>query len=348
MTSRKPHIIRIGGYAFLSVMTVAIAGCSGSADEPAASAPTPQIVMLYGPGGLGDQGYNDQVLVGVQNFKKTYHEKVDLYQYSPGSIEEAERLLTDWLSLPESNVPALFVAGSSDYEELLKEVLGKKSLTSNKRLLFFESDNENSLPVTTFKLSMYGASYLAGITAAANSALQTDRKDVLVLLAHPHDGVIASAGRGFQDGFNDCQTGAKAFTEYLADDWTGYVSAQQAYQRMGEWANAYSFIFPVAGGSNQGVYRYTREAYDPPLTAGMDVDQSGLSRSITGSVIKRIDKVIYNYLETWLLTGELPESRAYGLESGYTDWQLSPNFPQFKPMVEAARAEAVKKEKAEL
>lgn len=332
----------------LGIISSCSKGSDGHEGPTAPDSVTPQIIMLYGPGGLGDQGYNDCVLVGVQNFKKIYHNMVDMYQYSPGSLEEAERLLKDWLSLPASNIPALFVVGSSDYEALLTENLSEKSLTPNKRLLFFESANPNRLPVTTFQLSMYGASYLAGITAASNIELGNSDKDVLALLAHPHDHAIESAGRGFCDGFNSRSKGAKVFTEYLADDWTGYVSAQAAYQRMREWANSYSFIFPVAGGSNQGIYRYTREYTDAPLTAGMDVDQSGLSRNITGSVIKRIDKVIYDYMESWLITGELPESKVYGLASGYTYWLLSPNFEQYKNLMEEAMQEAISKEEVEL
>ena len=73
--------------------------------------------------------------------------------------------------------------------------------------------------------------------------------------------------------------------EYLADDWTGYVSASLAYRKMSDWAVDYDFIFPVAGGSNAGIYRYSREFEVSPYLAGMDIDQSSLSNRITGSVI---------------------------------------------------------------
>ncbi len=344
------HILRL---MLPVVFTVAGWSCSSESEEPDQPAgPTPQIIVLYGPGGLGDQGYNDCILAGIQNFKKDHRDDVEIYQYSPGVIEDAERLLTDWLSLPESNVPTLFIAGSNDYEDMIGNVLTDRSLTSNKRLLLFESDNAARLPVTTFRLSMYGASYLAGVTAAAymNRYAQSDggNADALILLAHRADAAIARAGDGFRDGFNDSADDGTVFTEYLAEDWTGYVSAQIAYQRMSDWAKSYGFIFPVAGGSNQGVYRYTREHADAPLTAGMDVDQSGLTRNITGSVIKHIDKVIYNYMETWLTSGELPESAVFGLESGYTDWQLSAYHSSYQSAVDAARETAIRKEAAEL
>ena len=319
---------------------------SENSDEPdMPDAPIPQIIVLYSPGGLGDQGYNDCILSGIQNFKKDYHRDVEIYQYSPGSLEQAERLLSDWLSLPGSNIPALLVAASNEYEPLAAKLLATKPLTPNKRFLLFETENLNKLPVTTFRLSMYGASYLAGVTAAA--CLEDSNKDAIIVLAHPNDEIIAKAGAGFHDGFK-AAGGSNVDSEYLADDWSGYISAPLAYRRMKQWSEKYGFIFPVAGGSNQGVYRYTRENNDAPLTVGMDIDQSGLSRNITGSVIKRIDRVAYNYMETWLKTGELPESAVYGLESGYVDWLLSPYHSEYQPLVESARAEAIKKEEAEL
>lgn len=321
-------------------------GCtSGYSDEPSVANPIPQIIVMYAPGGLGDQGYNDCILTGVQSFKKKHYSEVEMYQYSPGTLEEAERLLSDWLSLPESKIPALFVVGSNDYEGLVAEVLRDKALTSNKRLLLFESDNDDNLPITTFRLSMYGASYLAGVTAAQ---LLENGKNALILLAHKGDSTIEKAETGFRDGFKDSGARGEALTEYLADDWTGYVSAQLAYQRMSDWSRNYGYIFPVAGGSNQGIYRFTREHQPSPLTAGMDIDQSGLSRNIAGSVIKHIDKVVFYFMETWLSTGELPDSEVFGLESGYTDWKLSPYFAKYQSAIDEMYLEAKRKEAEEL
>lgn len=323
--------------------------CSSQEESliPESPEPKPQIIVIYGLGGLGDQGYMDCILTGVQNFKRTHYSEVDIYQYSPSTIGEAERLVNDWLSLPESDTPALFVVASSDYEALIKEALAQNTLSDNKRMLMFENDISLDLPITIFRISMYGASYLAGVTAGEYvKTLEEDavRKDALILLAHPYDITIANAAAGFRDGFDSQCIGADAYTEYLADDWTGYVSARTAYERMSKWSKCYSFVFPVAGGSNHGIFRYTREYSDSPLTAGMDVDQSGLSRNITGCVIKHIDKVVVDYIEKWLTTGDLPESAVFGLESGYVDWVLSSDYKNYQPIVEAARQKAVRKE----
>lgn len=339
--------------SFFSALSLILPSCSaGSFDEKDVSViPTPQIIVMYGPGGLGDQGYMDCILSGVQMFKRTHYSDVDIYQYSPSTMEEADRLVNDWLSLPQSNIPALFVVASSDYEALIIKSLSRQSLTDNKRMLMFENDTHLDLPVNIFQISMYGASYLAGVTAAEyvkNLGEDIGTKDALILLAHPNDRTIAKAGAGFKAGFDLVAPDAVAYTEYLADDWTGYASTQTAYQRMSKWSKSYAFVFPVAGGSNQGIFRYTREYPDSPLTAGMDIDQSGLSRNIMGSVIKHIDKVVFDFMETWLSTGELPESTVFGLESGYVDWVLSPRHIQYQSIVDAARQEAIRKEVSEL
>lgn len=346
-TKRLFKILRTA--AMLLSLSMVSPACSSGDDEPmqVPQKPTPQIIVMYGPSGLGDQGYMDCILTGVQNFKLKHYSDVEIYQYSPTSMEEAERIVNDWLTLPQSIIPALFVVASSDYEALITDALSEHSLTDNKRMLMFENDIQLDLPITIFKMSMYGASYLAGVTAAEyvkSLGEDAEVKDALILLAHPNDLTIAQSGVGFQDGFDSAGLEARAYTEYLADDWTGYVSAQIAYQKMSKWSERYSFVFPVVGGSNHGIFRYTREYPDSPLTAGMDVDQSGLSHNIAGSVIKHIDKVIFDFMETWFTTGELPESTVFGLESGYVDWVLSPQYIQYQSIVDAVRRDAIRKE----
>lgn len=317
------------------LLQASLSSCSGQ-DEPNLPEVTPQIVFLFSPGGLGDMSYNDCILEGVQHFKKE-NPGVDLFMYSPDKFEESEKIFTDWVERPASNIPVLFVFASSDYDELVTRELTDIALPPNKRVLVFESRKQFCEGVSSFQICMYGASYLAGVTAAEACG---DSK-ALVVLANPSDSPIALASDGFRDGF-----GSECKVEYLADDWTGYTSASLAYQKMAEWATDYGFIFPVAGGSNSGIYRYSREYDQCPLLAGMDTDQSALSNRITGCVVKHIDKLIYEYLSEWLDSKELPASKVYDLESGYIDWTLAPAYElKFKSLVESHRREAINKEK---
>lgn len=321
---------------FLSAWMLAACG-ETEVPDGVSDAPTPQIIFLFSPGGLGDMSYNDCILAGLQQFKKS-HPEVDVFLYSPPSMEAAERIFTDWLKRPGSDIPVVFTLASNDYEYMVDEFVEPHTLTDNKRLLLFESLKEYPDPrISTFQISMYGASYLAGVSARECAG---DKRS-LVLLGSSSDVPIQSARDGFIAGYD----GEDYDIEYLADDWTGYVMANVTYQRMSEWGPAYGFIFPVAGGSNMGLYRYTREYEDSPYMAGMDIDQSGFSHKITGSVVKRLDLLIEEYFDGWLLTGDLPEPRIYGLESGYVDWMLSPRYEELlRRKTEAARPAAVRNE----
>lgn len=318
--------------------TFGLASCADAGPASPENEVTPQVIFLFSPGGLGDMSYNDCILEGVQKFKKAYPE-VDVFMYSPPDMESAERIFSDWIKRPGSDIPVVFTLASSDYESLLDRFLPEYSLTDNKRILLFESlkryDDER---ITTFQISMYGASYLAGITARECA----DGMRSLVLLGSSTDVPIESARDGFVAGLGNRDYDV----QYLSDDWTGYVMANVTYQRMSEWSAEYGFIFPVAGGSNAGIYRYTREFDDTPLLAGMDIDQSALSTRITGSVIKHLDRIVEEYLTDWLLTGNLPPSQIYGLKSGYVDWLLAPRYEsEFRSQVEANRQVAATKEK---
>ena len=76
--------------------------------------------------------YNDCILKGVQRFKKE-NPTVDIFFYSPDKMEVSERIFSDWVKRPESNIPVLFVFASSDYDELTSRELANITLPPNKR-----------------------------------------------------------------------------------------------------------------------------------------------------------------------------------------------------------------------
>jgi basic membrane protein A len=314
------YLRKLTSFLLALLLLPALTACSDD-DDSAEEAVKPQIIVMYSLGGLGDLGYNDEILRGVQAFRKDYPDAVDIYQYSPTSSENARRLLFDWLKRPESNIPALFVAAASDYEDLVVEALDSLQLTPNKRMLFFETTRRD-LPITTFSISMYGAAFLAGVTAAT-----CEGDSALVMLGTSLDSTIRNAADGFTDGYKYIAPSKVVDIAYLSDDWTGFSKATLAYENMFEWSKHYSFIMPVAGGSDNGVYRYTREFPNAsPYVSGIDTDQSELSNLIVGSLQKFIKELTYEHLYEWLTTGELPESYTYDLRSGSVGWTVSPHY----------------------
>lgn len=299
--------------------------------------PRQHVLVLFTPGGLGDRSYNDLILRGLQSTRELY-EDVDINLCNPESMEEAERIFTDWLKLKEVKEPSLLILAAVEYEEMAaRHLKGKQLEDPNKSILLFETANKQELPVSYFRLPMYGASFLAGYAAAQCS------DNALILLGNRNDAVIQEAADGFRDGYEEA--GKSTETESLADDWRGFVMAKEAYQMMFDWSKVYDFIYPIAGGSNMGVYRYLRE-FPTLFTAGMDVDQSGFSSRIIGSMIKRMDTIIVGYVVGWLKDKKMPETTFYGLEKESTDWLVAPNYEdQMGPIVEKMRAKAIQKEK---
>lgn len=85
------------------LVTGALSSCN-HADELEPEIPAPQIVFLFSPGGLGDMSYNDRILEGVQRFKME-NADIDIYIYSPESLQEAERILRTGLNVPKAAYP---------------------------------------------------------------------------------------------------------------------------------------------------------------------------------------------------------------------------------------------------
>lgn len=141
------------------LVTGALSSCNHT-DELEPESPAPQIVFLFSPGGLGDMSYNDRILEGVQRFKMENGD-IDIYIYSPESLQEAEKIFADWLERPQSSIPVLFVLGSSDYEPMAELYLAEHDLTPNKSILLFESRKQyKDENIHTFQISMFGASYI--------------------------------------------------------------------------------------------------------------------------------------------------------------------------------------------
>ncbi|MBO4984175.1 MAG: BMP family ABC transporter substrate-binding protein [Bacteroides sp.] len=291
----------------------------GDSDTPAEV--RKQLHILFSVNGLGDMGYNDCLLTGIQRVRKA-HAEADFYFYNPASEAEAEEVFRTWLE-KESEVSSLFVLAASDYEAMAKRLLPNHPPIGNKEILLFESKNPDGLPLHSFDISMYGASFLAGVAAVCCTPLPP-----LVLLGNSEDASVQEGVDGFTDGYRFFAEATEVATLALADDWTGYSSAETAYRNMFEWAQLYGFIFPIAGGSNMGIYRYLREYPKGIYTAGMDVDQSPLCTQITGSVVKHIDRLLEEQLTQWIETGAFPSAHLYGLESGCVEWLLSPDYEE--------------------
>lgn len=289
-------------------------------------------------------GYNDLIFNGLLQAEESTTDMVMQY-YSVSTDEEVCSVLDQWFAETTSD-PSLLVMASSEYRIIMQAYRDRlATMPANKQVLQFEGSIADNLNLVTFQVSMYGASYLAGVAARemlADTTVSgiTLKKNAMVMLGTSIDPTILPAADGFSDGYRKVGWDGSVDTHCLSADYSGYANALLGYQKMYEWSQRYSFFYPVAGGSNNGVFRYLREYPDKGYTCGMDVDQSGLCNAIIGSMVKHVDRLLNYYITTWMHTGALPPSATYDLSSGYVDFLPIAGFP-FASAVEAARPAAI-------
>lgn len=272
------------------------------------------LTLITSASGLGDMGYNDQIMSGIMNFYEANEVSMNLVR--PNKTEEAKQALQKWQAETKDKGKSLLVLAGNEYETLV--TTGNLNLSENQQILLFECKNQN-LPegVNTFHINRYGASYLAGCMAKEHEA-------ATIVAAMPEDPILEESIQGFTDGYQ-AHNNNRVKLVYLSDNEEGFAMADSAYRVASEIRNA--FIFPLAGGSNSGIYKYSRETdFYLPLIVGMDTDCSMYSDRIPFSMVVHIDKVIEQYLTDWLNDVPMEKNRTFGLESSMIDIAFSPVF----------------------
>lgn len=327
---------------FLYISVCVLWACTDIESLPTES-PRREVLVLFSPNGLGDNGYNDQVLRGVVRYANSDKDSdVEVDYYNPMSLDDGVRIIDEWRDTTFEEGSSLLVLTSAVYKDTLMSRLQKRPLdVSHRQVLMFETD-EVALPgVSTFGLSLYGTAYMAGAVA------KDMRSRPLMALANREDEVMAVVADGFRTGFNaHDDEGGVVDAVYLSDAaGEGYAMADSVYRLMYGWGMRYNFIFPVMGGSNMGIFKYMQEYPHGLYAVGTDVDQSYLCNSMVGSMVKHIDRVVEEYLGLWTQDKALPRHKVYGLASGYVDWTVSYNYEGvFEDVLSRARAEAEEKE----
>lgn len=304
------------GICIILLGVMLFSGCEHK-EEPASRL----IVVLSSMGGIGDRGYNDAIMRGIEHSYLTLPSDAYMYIYNPTDIEMAESVVDDYLTAgSHEGTEVLLVLASSDYYDLTLKKIADPSLSSHTEIMLFEvpelPESVNGIKTYSFIINMYEACYQAGVYAG-----ESGKERPLVWLANSIDPLLGDFLQGFAEGYHSV-TNTYPDTAYLSNDWSGYSMSQEAYQAMADISKQYDFVFPVMGGSNMGIYRYLREHEDGPDVAGMDVDQSIYSAHVVGNVIKHIDIVVEDYISKWLNKEYIPEYMEYDAQSGYIEWML--------------------------
>ena len=280
-----------------------------------------RVEVVLSPEGVGDQGYNDKILRGLQQAAAKYGFTLALH--IPEAKEQGIQIYADWLDTPldDDCERSLFVFSGSEYEYLLEDLTLPDDI--RKDVLMFETEREVE-GIYTFFVGCYAASYLAGATSVFDN--EGEEQKALVIAANPHDRQVRRAVDGYRDGYlaaggNGCDV------HYLSEEPNGgYRMQDEAYRFCLENDGNYMYYFSAAGASNKGVYRFSREHSN--LAVGMDDDMGFFSSMITMSVVKHMDKVVVDVLDDLLNNREIPYHQKFTYPSGYEELVYSAEFTE--------------------
>lgn len=292
---------------------VLLVGC-GKQDEPMQSSEPicADITIITPLSGLGDNGYNDEALAGVLEAVSTSRLEVSLLR--PKTLEQAGEYVRQW-SDDESNKRHLLILPDAEYSGLLANV----NPSPSKSVLLFENDGKNiSSDIATFRISRYGTAYLSGCLAMGSERVH-------IIHGRKGDPTSEEAAKGFADGYLKSRPDGKIVNHFLSDTYFGWAMPDSLYRLAAE--NQNDFFFPLAKGSNAGVYKFSRESpFVLMLIAGMDVDCSTYSKRVPFSMLVDVKTVVKDYVSRWISGENISEHRDFGMKDEVTSVKLSALF----------------------
>ena len=290
-----------------------LVGC-GKQDEPMQSnEPICADITIITPlSGLGDNGYNDEALAGVLEAVSISRLEVSLLR--PKTLEQAGEYIRQW-SDGEYSKRRLLILPDAEYSGFLTNV----NFSPSKSVLLFENDGTNVSPhFATFRISRYGTAYLSGCLALGSETVH-------IIHGRKGDPTSEEAAKGFADGYLKSRPDGEIIYHSLSDTYSGWSMPDSLYRLAAE--NQNDFFFPLARGSNAGVYKFSRESpFVLMLIAGMDVDCSLFSKRIPFSVIINMRSIVKDYVSRWISGENISGHTDYGMKDGKAAVKLNPLF----------------------
>ena len=297
-------------FIIISFFLILFAGCREKDSHFSYS--SSQVEVVLSPGGVGDQGYNDKILRGLQQASARYGFTLALH--IPEETEQGIEIYQNWLNTPPGDdcERSLFVFAGGEYEYLLAGLPRPEDTRMD--VLMFETDRHFE-GIYTFYIGCYAASYLAGATCVLDNG--GEEQKALVIAANPHDKQVKRAVDGYKDGYL-AAGGDGCDVHYLSEEPNGGFRMQdEAYRFCAANDGNYMYYFSAAGASNKGLYRFSRESLN--LAVGMDDDMGFFSSLISISVVKHIDKVIIDAIGNLLKNKDVPYHQEFTYSSGYEE-----------------------------
>jgi len=345
MNKLKINKFKILFWILLYLSGITLCSCdNGSTDSPYGE--NCYILVLYPKAGLGDNGFLDNI---YRAFKKNETDfSFALENIAPNSdsmaINAIDRFFNDSLSTIYEH--RLLVLVGDYYEPLLKEHPDWHQKDNNS-ILLLDSDND-SFDTYVRGISLYGASFQAG-------ALVKDMKynNPAIYAANQTSIEVKRSIDGFIDGYQ--HAGGKFDMDnliYIVDPQDsldeGFGSSDDVYimSHLSVF-DENDFVFPIAGGSNAGLYRYIRESSNsvPFLTNGIDTDQHNQSDKIVFSIEKHMEKIVNNFVQKWIDGKKLAKKEFYTLESDYINLIFHTGYDEWEKHADKFKEKAIEAER---
>lgn len=306
-----------------TLASVLITSCSGNEDEPSSAdiGLIADITVVAPLSGLGDNGYNDQAIAGI--FEGIGSSETEVSIMRPKDIRQAESMVGEWCGTDDGK-RRLLVLADNEYSAIATKI----SQREQQSVLLFESDG-SGIPedIATFRISRYGCSYLAGCLAQGNERTH-------IVGGKSGDPVVCEAAAAFEAGYRAVNHTGEVTTHYLSDTAAGYAMSDSLYRLVAEYPD--DFFYPLAKGSNAGIFKYSRETpFVLLLIAGTDVDCSQLSKRVPFSVVIDVKTVVCDYISRWIAGENISGHNTFGMGDGTAQVRLSTLFYQINDVWEA-------------
>lgn len=292
---------------------ILFAGC-GRQDEPAHENihVCADVTVLTPLSGLGDKGYNDEALAGVMDVSAISSLEVSLLR--PKTLEQAGEYVKEW-SEDKNSKRRLLILPDEEYSAILSAFKPSDA----KSVLLFENGGKDLPPgVASFRISRYGTGYLSGCLAKGSEIVH-------IIEGKKGDKTSEEAAKGFEDGYKKYQPNGNIVMHSLSNTYIGWSRPDSLYRIAYQYPN--DFFFPIARGSNAGVYKFSRESpFVLMLIAGMDVDCSLFSKRVPFSVVIDVRSVVKDYVLRWNAGENISGHTDYGMKDGKASVRLSTLF----------------------
>lgn len=313
-STRNPDSLhKMKNILIISALFILFVGC-GKQDEPVPGNVQlcADITVVTPLSGLGDNGYNDEALAGV--LKAVSNSSIDVSLLRPKTLEQVGEYVRQW-STHETSNRRLLILADAEYSGLLSDV----NTSPSKSVLLFENDGKSiSSDIATFRISRYGTAYLSGCLAMGS-------EKVHIIHGKKGDPTSEEAAKGFADGYLKSRHDGKIIYHSLSDTYSGWSMPDSLYRLAAE--NQNDFFFPLAKGSNAGVYKFSRESpFVLMLITGMDVDCSTYSKRVPFSMLVDVKKVVKDYVSRWISGENISGHRDFGMKDEVTSVKFSTLF----------------------